>query len=183
MASAVLFGGSFDPPHIGHMEIVKRLKELDFVDRVVIMPTYLNPFKRSFTAPPHKRLEWLRKIFENDPKVSVSDFEVRQNQRVPTIESVLELKKHYDKVYVAIGADNLADLAKWHRYDKLKKEAKFIVFTRGDENLPNGEYYVVPLEIPVSSTQLRKNIQKELLPEKVADEIYNYYKEHNERTH
>ncbi len=183
MKRAALFGGSFDPPHIGHMEIIDKLKNLGFVDKVIVMPTYLNPFKKSFHASPQKRLEWLRRIFENDPKVVVSDFEVRQKRRVPTIESVEELQKEYDEIYVAIGADNLKSLPKWHRYEDLKKMVKFIVFTRGGEEIQGDDFIQIKLDIPVSSSDLRRHMQKELLPSAVAEEIYNYYKENNERTH
>ena len=183
MASAALFGGSFDPPHIGHMEIIKKLKELEFIDKVILMPTYLNPFKERFTATPQKRLKWLEKIFKDDQKVEVSDFEVRQKRKVPTIETVKELQKKYDEIYVAIGADNLETLPKWHRYDELEKRVKFIVFTRGEEKQKSKGFMLIELDIPVSSSQLRKQMKKELLPPQVADEIYNYYKEQNERTH
>ncbi len=183
MSSVALFGGSFDPPHIGHMEIVKKLKGLKFIDKIVVMPTFLNPFKESFSAPPKKRLEWLEKIFKEDPMVTVSDFEVRQQRKVPTIETVEELQKEYDDVYIAIGADNLKDLSKWHRFKDLSKKVKFIVFARGAEELPAGDFIPIPLNIPISSTALRKEIKKELLPVEAAAEIYNYYKEHNEKTH
>ena len=183
MASAALFGGSFDPPHIGHMEIIKKLKELEFIDKVILMPTYLNPFKERFTAPPQKRLEWLEKIFKDDQKVEVSDFEVRQERQVPTIETVEELQKKYDEIYVAIGTDNLATLPQWHRYDELEKRVTFIVFSRGEDKTRSEDLMLIELDVPVSSSRLRKDMKKELLPPQVADEIYNYYKEHNERTH
>ena len=183
MKRAALFGGSFDPPHIGHIKIINKLKSLEFIDKVIVMPTYLNPFKKSFHAGPEKRLEWLRRIFENDPKVIVSDFEVRQKRKVPTIESIEELQKEYDEIYVAIGADNLKSLPKWHRFDELKKRVKFIVFTRDDEKADENGFIKIELDIPVSSSELRSHMKKELLPSEVAEEIYNYYKEKNERTH
>ncbi len=179
MSSIALFGGSFDPPHIGHIQIVEKLKQLDFIDKIIIMPTYLNPFKERFGAPAELRLQWLRKIFEGDAKVEVSDFEVRQRTKVPTVRSVEELKKRYDTVYVVIGADNLPKLHLWHEYERLKELAKFIVVTREGYDLPQG-FDTIRLSQPVSSTQLRKEPKKELLPPKVADEIYRFYKERNE---
>ena len=183
MKRAALFGGSFDPPHIGHIKIINKLKSLEFIDKVIVMPTYLNPFKKSFHATPEKRLEWLKRIFENDSKVVVSDFEVRRKRKVPTIESVKELQKEYDEIYVAIGADNLKSLPKWHRFDELKKRVKFIVFTRGGEEIQGDGFIQMELNIPVSSSDLRRHMKKELLPSAVAEDIYNYYKEQNERTH
>ena len=177
MSSAALFGGSFDPPHIGHMKIVERLKELSYIDEIIIMPTYLNPFKKSFHAAPEKRLEWLQRIFENDPKVTISDFEVRQRKRVPTILSVEELHKRFDRVYVVIGADNLESLHEWHRFEELEKRARFIVFSRNGKKVKDTEFIHLELDIPVSSSALRKEMDKKLLPPLMAEEIYNYYKE------
>ena len=147
------------------------------------MPTYLNPFKENFHAKPEKRLEWLEKIFKHDPKVIVSDFEVRQQRRVPTVESVEKLQSRYDDIYVAIGADNLEGLPQWYRFKELAKRVRFIVFTRDDKKPQEKNFLVIEMNIPVSSSELRNDMKKELLPPVVAEEIYNYYKENNERTH
>jgi len=76
MNTIALYGGSFDPPHLGHEAIVKALRELDFIEKVVVMPTFLNPFKESFTAPAELRLQWLKKIFSSYKDVEVSSYEV-----------------------------------------------------------------------------------------------------------
>ena len=60
-----IFGGSFDPVHLGHIEIVKKaLKNFD-INKIIIMPNFLNPLKHSFSAPPTFRLKWLKKAFKN----------------------------------------------------------------------------------------------------------------------
>ena len=57
-----LFGGSFDPVHLGHDSIVKMaLSGLD-IDKLIIMPTFISPFKSEFSAPPELRLKWIREI-------------------------------------------------------------------------------------------------------------------------
>ena len=63
MKTIALFGGSFDPPHIGHKAVVEAVLKLKDVEEVVVMPTFLNPFKDSFHAPSDLRLKWLREIF------------------------------------------------------------------------------------------------------------------------
>jgi nicotinate-nucleotide adenylyltransferase len=174
MNSIALFGGSFDPPHIGHIEIVKRLLSLKEIDKVIIMPTYLNPFKESFTADAKTRLKWLETIFKDYENVEVWDFEVKQKRKVPSVASVDELLKRYEKVYLTIGADNLNSLHKWYKYEELKKKVEFIVATRDDIDI-NGNYKILHVNIPVSSTSLRKQIDKRYLPKNISDEIYNYY--------
>ena len=176
--NVALFGGSFDPPHIGHIEIVNRVKQLAFIDKVVVMPTFLNPFKESFSAPPELRLMWLKKLFTNDKRVEVSDFEIQKSQKVPTYTTVLELKKRYSKIYLVIGSDNLESLSRWHMHEKLLQEVELIVITRKPHHI-DGDYTTIEIDIPVSSTQLRTNMDKSLLPQAVAEEIYLYYKEHN----
>lgn len=180
MKTIALFGGSFDPPHIGHIKIVEALKKLSFIDKVVVMPTYQNPFKSSFSAPPYLRLQWLRDIFKNDTQVEVNSYEVDLKKATPTIESVLYLNEFYDKIYVVIGADNLGSLKKWHRYEELKKMVNFIVVTRNDMPLEDN-FLTLTIQENISSTQLRRDIQREKLPKECAAEIEKYYKEKNDK--
>jgi nicotinate-nucleotide adenylyltransferase len=121
MKTVALFGGSFDPPHIGHEAIVNGLKSLDYIDKVVVMPTFLNPFKSAFFAPAELRLKWLKDMFLDFEDVEVSSFETDSKKKVPTIESVKYLLESYDKVYLVIGADNLHSLKQWYKYDELKE--------------------------------------------------------------
>ncbi len=175
MKTVALFGGSFDPPHLGHIAIVDRLKALDYIDRIIIMPTYLNPFKSDFCAPAHLRLAWLKKIFQGETKVEVSSFEVDMGRKVPTIESVEYLLQKYDQIYVVIGADNLASLKQWKEYERLQKLVKFIVATRN--NIPVDDFITLSIQHDISSTQLRQHIDVKYLPKICATEIYNYYKD------
>ena len=91
----VLFGGSFDPPHAGHDAAARAILSSLKPDLLVIMPSFLNPFKKSFSAPPQLRLRWCRALWSDAPHVEVSDYEISQNVPVPTIQSVkFLLEKH-----------------------------------------------------------------------------------------
>ena len=90
-----LFGGSFDPPHAGHAAAVKAILSSLKPDLLVIMPSFLNPFKKSFSAPPQLRLRWCRALWSDAPGVEVSDYEISQNRSVPTIQSVKFLLEKY----------------------------------------------------------------------------------------
>jgi len=170
-----LFGGSFDPPHVGHKHIVEALLTYDFIDKIIVMPTFLNPFKSTSYAPSNKRFEWLVKIFKEYKKVEVSNYEIKQNKKVPTIQTVKYLKKQYSNIYLVIGADNLLSLKKWQNYDKLKTEVSFIVAYRDGIEIPMS-YLKLKIDDDISSTALRKNITKTKLPKSCAEEIYKYYK-------
>jgi len=178
MKSVALFGGSFDPPHKGHIAVVEAaLKRLD-IDKLVIVPTYLNPFKSRSFASPHQRLEWLETIFGNDPRLEISDFEIRQNRSVPSIKTVREFEKRYEKIYFIIGADNLASLEKWFAYDELNAKVEWVVAKRGDIHVPDN-FICLDIDVPVSSTELRKGQSHHYISEALRKEIATFYKETN----
>ena len=175
-----LFGGSFDPPHIGHEMIVKSaLKELD-IDKLFVVPTYLNPFKESFHTPAHIRYKWLKKLFKNTPKVEVSDYEILQERAVATIETVEYFYKilDIDKFYLIIGDDNLENLHKWKEYERLKELVTFVIATRYKKEYPKN-LKILNISANISSTKLREKLDTKYLPASISKDIIIYYKEHN----
>ncbi|MDD2904884.1 MAG: nicotinate (nicotinamide) nucleotide adenylyltransferase [Sulfurimonas sp.] len=178
MESVALFGGSFDPPHIGHVALVNSLQKLKFIDKIIVMPTFLNPFKTFSHASPEQRLGWLRDIFLSYENVIIDDFEIKQKRKVPSIESAKHLLKTYKKVYLVIGADNLADLSKWKDYEELSQLVTFIVAPRGDIKIPEN-FFILEVDEKISSSQLRKKMDSTMLPACSAQEIIKYYKEKN----
>ena len=123
-----LFGGSFDPPHQGHDTIVKEALKNLTIDKLIIMPTFLSPFKNSFKANESQRMIWIKKLWENLDKVEICDFEINQKRPVPSIESVNYLISlyHPSKFYFLIGADHLQNLSSWHNFNDLNKKVEFI---------------------------------------------------------
>ena len=178
METIALYGGSFDPPHLAHEAIVKALRKMDFIEKVIVMPTFLNPFKENFTAPAQLRLQWLRDIFSSYKDVEVSSYEVDLKKQVPTIETVEHLLKKYAKIYLVIGADNLESLPQWHQFDKLKELVTFIVASRKNIEVPK-DFIQLDIDEDISSTQLRKDLDSSKLPEKSKNKILQYYKEYN----
>jgi nicotinate-nucleotide adenylyltransferase len=176
MNSIALFGGSFDPPHLGHVAVVDAILSTLDIKKVIIMPAYLNPFKSKVFAPPELRLKWLKGIFSSYDKVEVDDFELQCKRSVTTLETLRYLQKKYEKIYLVIGADNLAKLSDWHGYKELKKLVTFVVASRDDIEIPQG-YIALHVDAPVSSTTLRNKMKKEFLPTPVAEQIVQYYKE------
>jgi len=156
METIALFGGSFDPPHIGHKAIVQALVNMKEIDKVIVVPTFLNPFKSHSHASPELRLSWIKEVFCGYDKVEISDYEVRQNKSVPSILSVKHFLKKYKNIYLVIGADNLASLHKWERYSELKELVTFIVASRNGIKIPK-EYITLKIDESISSTQLRRN--------------------------
>ncbi len=170
-----IFGGSFDPPHCGHEEIVFKALESLHVEKLFIVPTHLNPFKKEFFAPSQMRLAWLKKLF-TCKKIEVLDFEVKQKKQVATIKTVEYLKSRYSlgKIYLIIGADNLKSLEHWHRYNELKNMVEFVVASRDETILPK-ELKKLPINVKISSSKLRSNMNKSFIPNQIEDEIEEYY--------
>ena len=117
-----LFGGSFDPPHAGHDAAVKAILSSLKPDLLVIMPSFLNPFKKSFSAPPQLRLRWCRALWSDAPGVEVSDYEISQNVPVPTIQSVKFLLEKYGG-NSKIAAETAAAASETRSADKIPSAA------------------------------------------------------------
>ena len=178
METIALFGGSFDPPHIAHERIVSEALAINDVDKVVVMPTFLNPFKHTSYAPSALRLRWLKQIFASNKKVEVSSFEVNLGKKVPSIESVKHLLKRYKKIYLIIGADNLPSLPTWTDYEELKRLVTFVIATRENITIPKS-FLTLKIEEEISSSKLRTNIDELQLSSICSDEIIKFYKENN----
>jgi len=177
-----IFGGSFDPPHICHEEVARLCLQKLELDRLCVVPTFLSPFKNSFTAPPESRYDWLCKIFKKYENITVLDFEIKKQRAVYMIETVCEIaamlgKQSCDKIYLIIGSDNLADFKKWHRYDELIELVTPVVVTR--EGVLSYEYESIALDCTFSSTQFRSSHDALMLPCEIRDEIMSFYKGKN----
>jgi len=175
MAKAI-FGGSFDPPHIGHLEVIQQAITALNIDELIVVPAFLNPFKSNSFAPADLRLKWLKSMTKDINKVSVSSFEVDQNRAVASIETVRHFKDNSEEIFLIIGADNLASLAKWQDFTELNKMVKWVVASRNGIEIPS-EYKTLEVKQDISATQLREQIQEAYLDQKIAKEIIQYYKE------
>lgn len=178
---AALFGGSFDPPHIGHEQIIKEsLKKLD-ISTLFIMPSYLNPFKSSFFIDPQTRFKWLLNMTKGLQKIQVCSFEIDQKRAVSTFESVEYLYGAYniEKLYLIMGADNFKTLHKWDNYEKLMEKVELVVAKRGGENLPC-DLKILDLHANISSSDLRKNLDQNYLPKSISSEIMKVFKKTKE---
>lgn len=173
-----IFSGSFDPPHNAHEIIIKQaLKDLQ-IDKLIIIPAFLNPFKDKFFAPPNLRLKWCQKLWINLPKVEISDFEIKQNRAVRSIESVEYFLNLYkpEICYFLIGADQLNGLKNWYKFDELSNLVKFVVALRDNISVPSG-LQKLSINAKISSTKMRQNLNFDGVSEKIRPEVVKFYKE------
>lgn len=157
-----LFGGSFDPPHFGHLEIIKEsIKKLD-IDKLIVMPTYLNPFKKRFFLTPKQRFNRLKEILKEYKNIEVSNFEIEQNRAVSTIESVKYLEESYIVKYIVIGADNLKNIDRWRDFELLNSKIIWVVATRDGYRLEIDKlkkFQILNIDAKISSSQIRKELE------------------------
>ncbi len=174
MIKVALFGGSFDPPHKGHQSIVKRALETLDIDRLIVLPAYLNPFKASSLASAHQRLEWCRELFAGYPGVEVSDFEIMQGRSVYTVESLRHFRQLYDVGYIIIGADNLSSITKWHEFAEIDAQITWAVATRNGYEADCSmlrDHRILDIRADVSSTHIREHGDMSHVDEAIASEV------------
>lgn len=177
-----IFGGSFDPVHIAHVAIVgEALKQLN-VDKLIVVPTYLNPFKNNFYLEPCARFKLLTKVFQDFEKVEVCDFEINQQKLSYTIDTVNYLKDLYKpiKIYFILGDDNIKNLDKWYKIEELKNLVEFVVASRkGFESIEAAKFKRLSVNIDISSTNLRTNMDFKYIPTEIKKDIINLKKGKN----
>ncbi|HZJ75750.1 MAG TPA: nicotinate (nicotinamide) nucleotide adenylyltransferase [Clostridia bacterium] len=189
-----IFGGSFNPPHNGHINIVRKITDFYGFDKVFIIPSSIPPHKRIIgDVTPIERYEMCKLAF-NDSDFFVSDIEMQRQGKSYTYDTLLELKNSNNgELNLIIGSDMLLCFEEWYRYEDILSMAKIIVSARiaskkeaslikYKANKLNRLYpgavtifYTVPFEI--SSTQIREMLRNNedisrFVPELVCEYIY-----------
>ena len=142
----LLYGGTFDPPHNGHLNNLRAAAARVQPDKVVVMPAGLSPFKQKTSAPGALRLEMcscfhaLEEGMDAIPQLEVSGWEVAQAEAGShnyTVLTVEKLARDYPgaQLYLAIGSDMLLSFDGWHRWEDILRLAHLVVTSRtvGDD--------------------------------------------------
>tara|TARA_B110000444_G_scaffold259731_1_gene304441 strand:- start:2123 stop:2650 length:528 start_codon:yes stop_codon:yes gene_type:complete len=164
-----VFGGSFDPPHYGHLKISKiALKKLKLKELLWCV-TKKNPFKKKTFFSLTKRLNMCEKLIRKNKKIKVQYLEVKIKSSA-TIDLIKYLKKKHSNTefFLIIGSDNLISLNKWKNWKQLVKLTKIVVFSRKDYDQKvkkSGIFrkmkkiiFIKNKYINISSTQLRNKL-------------------------
>ncbi|CAA6826012.1 MAG: Nicotinate-nucleotide adenylyltransferase (EC [uncultured Sulfurovum sp.] len=161
-----LFGGSFDPPHLGHKTIVEKTLEVLDIHKLVVVPTFLNPFKQDSHFTTEERFALSKELFSIDERVLVDDYEIRQGKPTPTVETLRYFQKNYNVAYIIIGADNLENIEKWKEFEYLNTQVTWLVATRAGYEIQSNklrDFKLLTIEVDMSSTEIRNKITKESL--------------------
>ncbi len=174
-----IFGGTFNPIHIGHLIAAQRAQEKLKLDKVIFVPSYFPPHKnnKNIVEAEH-RLKMVRLAVKGNEKFIVSDFEVKQKKKSYSIETVNYLREQYHKstkFFFIIGEDSLATLSSWKCIEELIIKVTFAVVHRPQCENFSSQIKVrdVPMAgLDISSSEIRKRIGQGksvqyLLPENV----------------
>ena len=187
-----LYGGSFDPIHIGHLITATNAVETYNLDKVIFIPSHITPLKdRDLEASDTDRFEMIQRSIKNNPKVIVSDYEINNDGVSYSYNTVKYFKDNYkdEKIYFIIGTDRAKDLTKWYNIEELSKLVTFIFVARDGEKLEDivekdGFYKGIDYEImispiiEISSSLIRNRIkQNKKIDYMVTDECKSYIEE------
>ncbi len=142
MTSVLVFGGSFDPVHNGHLSIAKQARELTGAAEVWFVPSAIAPLRDHLAAPPEERLALVRVAAGDMAHTRVLDVAIRMGGVSYTAETMDALRREYpdDDLAVLVGADAARTLPSWHRAADLLAREHFVVVNRtGPPVLDNDE--------------------------------------------
>ena len=133
-----IFGGAFNPPHLGHLRLAQASAEALGLDRLIVVPTGVSPHKQSggqTTAP--QRLEMCRRQFGELPDVTISDYELDKKGPSYTVKTIEYFKKLYpgDELFLIIGSDMFLTLPQWYEFEKIINLCVIAVAARTDEDI------------------------------------------------
>jgi len=181
-----LFGGSFDPVHLGHLFVARAAREEAGLARLFFIPAAQSPFKPDAQpAPAAERLRWLRLALAGDTTAEVDDREIRRGGPSYTIDTVRAYAREHPaaQLFYLIGADQTAQLRLWREAGELARLVQFLVLPRpgeAPEELPapfRGRF-LRGLPLAVSSSEIRARLKaglpiEHLTPPAVAEALAN----------
>lgn len=165
-----IFGGSFDPIHLGHLITAQRILEIRKLDKIFFIPAFISPHKidYDYSAPEH-RYNMIELAISSQSYFEVSDIEINKSIVSYTFNTVLEFSKMYESLELIIGFDNLIKFDQWYKPDEILELADLIVMKRSyNKEIKNPNKYFESAEfidtptLDISGTEIRKRISQNL---------------------
>ncbi len=136
-----IFGGTFDPVHMGHLRVAEEVREFFSLERIVFIPVFIPPHKRGHRiTDAGDRLEMLKAGTRGNRFFQTSEIEIQRKGVSYTIDTLRAFEKRSRETYFLIGIDAFSEIHTWHEYGKLFYHSHFIVMTRParkQSSLPN----------------------------------------------
>lgn len=138
-----IFGGSFNPPHMGHIACLSTVQKKAGLDKIVVVPTFQSPLKTQVEGPtPEQRLEMVKLALQGfGTQFEVDDQEIKRGGTSFTIDTVKQYRKKIDAddLYLIVGADHLELFNSWKDYKELLKEVNVVFTTRPGFDIPTAK--------------------------------------------
>ena len=196
-----MYGGTFDPVHLGHLEIARRVAEVFEIEKVLFVPAQMAPHKIGWpvTAALH-RYAMLALATQDDPRLLISTFELDAPDRRYTVDTVAHFQRELDdstELFFIMGADSWAEITTWREWERLLTMVNHIVVARPGYELTKSHVGALGDRVlftdvvmnDASATRIRKLASdgrtqelRDLLPGPVLEYIRKYaiYRELNE---
>ena len=177
-----IFGGTFNPIHIGHLAIAQMAQEQMHLDRVIFVPSNIPPHKKGpYILPALHRYRMVRLAIRGNSSFAISDFEIKRGKKSYTIDTIGYFKKRFPpmaKLFFIVGADTLPHLKDWRYIEDVVKIVKFIVVNRPGYkkiSIKFNYHFVAMPGIDLSSTILRRRIARaKTIRYYVPDNVFRY---------
>ncbi len=183
-----IMGGTFNPPHIGHLEAARNVYHALGLDQVLFIPTNEPPHKQMprRSATPEQRFEMVQCMVQGEPWAQVSAIELARGGASYTVDTLRRLQHSADKMALIVGTDMLLSFEKWYQPEEICRLAALAVVARDERDAQTLENQAQKLRsafdaditlvqcpsIPVSSTEVRAGqLDAAALPAAVADYI------------
>ncbi|MDQ8155200.1 MAG: nicotinate-nucleotide adenylyltransferase [Gemmatimonadota bacterium] len=158
-----IFGGTFDPPHLGHFLAAVDAAEALELDRVVWLPAARQPLKGGDAAAPEHRLAMATLAAGLDPRFSVDPMELERGGLSFMVESLRAFReRHQDAaLFLLLGTDAASLLPKWREPEAIREMAQVVVLTRGGDGglLPPGARALPTRRVDISATEIRERVK------------------------
>lgn len=183
-----MLGGTFNPPHNGHVAVINNLLNQLDIDRVIAVPAHKPAHKTiGQEVSPEQRLEMTELAFQSISGCIVDDCEIRRKGFSYTIDTVIELKRRYGidgKLGIVVGFDLLEGLPLWKNWAELQKLVYFVIARRGKESvkqipLQKHQYKILDNPLyPISSQEIRNmlhiNYNDSRVKAEIPESVYSY---------
>ena len=128
----LLFGGTFDPPHNGHMRLLQSAIDAVQPDKVMVMPAGVPPHKAASATPASLRLTMCQCFAPLHPDLVVSDWEIGRGGKNYTIDTVRMLEERYPgaEIFLSVGSDMLTTFTQWREWQSLLEKTTLVVQSR-----------------------------------------------------
>jgi nicotinate-nucleotide adenylyltransferase len=180
-----ILGGSFDPPHVGHLLAANDAFEALALDQLVFVPAAEQPLKAGLAAAPARdRLAMVRLLAGRDPRFGVDTIEVDRGGLSYTVDTLRAFRERWPgpgplALFLLVGADAATTLPKWRDPEGIASLAEIVMLTRegGTEGLPRGvSRRIRTRRVDVSSTEVRARVRagqsiRGFVPDAVAEYI------------